>query len=362
MSRAIAGLPAHLPFVIAFMAVVVLLMAWRTATSRPRRIGTMLGGGLFALLSLSMLSFAGLAYRLHEDSGFEQLMEAVDRGDVDAVRSILATKDPAIVNWRRGEGGGRRDDRPVTFPLLVAAQRNQPEITRLLLAAGADPRPVDRQRRTALHFAVRADTRVMELLLDGGSSAEGGDQEGRSPLHLAVEKGEVAPVELLLSRGASVRSADRQNASPLHYVTRPEVAALLCAYDAIPDWPDYGGATPSARARARGDAAMAAFLSPQGGPCVWLHTRPGVASAKARATAVDEYRCEQLQAQAAPAQRPQQAASCLALARALEQGDAELQADPDRARYAYDRACAHGQAEACPAARRLAPASGVRRR
>jgi hypothetical protein len=355
VKQALAGLPAHLPAVIACMALGVAYMGWRVAAARPRRVGTLVGGGLFATLATLMLGFAGLAYLLHQDSGFEQLMDAVDRGDVETVRSILATKDHAIVNWRRGEGGGRRDSRPVTFPLLVAAQRNQPEITRLLLQAGADPKPVDRQRRSALHFAVRADTRVMALLLDAGSSPDGSDIDGKSPLHLAVATGDTAPVELLLSRGASVRAADGQNASPLHDASTPEIAALLCAYDAIPDWPDANGATPQKRARARGDTTLAAFLAPGDGPCVWLHTRPGVASANARATAVNEYLCEQLAAGAgAPSERPRQAAACLEWARALEKGDSELEADPLRARSAYQRACDNGEADACFAASRLA--------
>jgi ankyrin repeat protein len=354
VKQALAGLPAHLPFVVGFMALVVLLFALNPLRVRPRRMGHLIGAGLFGLLSMTMFSFALAAYLLHQDSGFEQLMDAVDRGEVEGVRAILATKDHAIVNWRRGEGGGKRDNRPVTFPLLVAAQRNLPEITRMLLAAGADPKPVDRQRRTALHFAVRADTRVMALLLDAGSSPEGSDIDGKSPLHLAVETGDPAPVELLLSRGASVRSADRQNASPLHYVKTPEIAALLCAHDAIPDWPDSNGATPQKRASVRGDAAMAAFLGPQGGPCVWLHTRPGVASATARATAVNEYRCEQLASGAgAPAERPRQAAACVEWAHALEKGDSELEADPLRARSAYARACDNGRVDACSAASRL---------
>src|SRR4029453_8221961 len=103
--------------------------------------------------------------------------------------------------------------------------------------------------------------------------------------------GDVAPVELLLEHGATVNDAGDGNTSPLHLVTSPEVAALLCAHDAHPRWPDASNAMPDARARQRGDAAMAAFLSSESGPCIWLHTRPGVASKASRATAVNEYYC-----------------------------------------------------------------------
>lgn len=372
MKQALAGLPEHLPYVIAFFGAMALLLALRLATIKSyysraagttvymtgrQRIFSIIQGLLAALLGVVILAFAWYAHRLHQDSGFEQLMDAVDRGDVDAVRSLLATKDHAIVNWQRGTGGGKRDDRPITFPILVAAQRNQVEIARLLLAAGADPKPHDRQYRTALHFAVRADdTAVMKMLLDAGAPPGGGDIDGKSPLLLAVETGRMEPVELLLSRGASIKDSTGENVTALHLVKSPEVAALLCAHDAHPNWPDNSGATPARRATIRGNAAMAWFLSPDGGPCVWLHTRPGIASQASRETAVDEYRCEQLRLQAEPASRPRQAASCLALGRALEAGGPELDPDPARARAAFERACANGVAQACPQARRLASA------
>jgi ankyrin repeat protein len=369
LKQAIAGLPEHLPFVIAFFSLGAFFFAWRLGTIKshysrgegtihltaPQRLRSRIAGVVAGLIGVLILAFAWYAHRLHADSGFEQLMAAVDRGDVGEVRTLLATKDPAIVNWQRGTGGGKRDNRPITFPLLVAAQRNQPEITRLLLAAGADPRPQDRQYRTALHFAVRPDdTAVMEILLDGGAPPRGGDIDGKTPLLLAVATGRIEPVEVLLSRGASIKDSTGENVTSLHLVTSPEIAALLCAYDAHPLWPDNSGATPARRATLRGDAAMAWFLSPDGGPCVWLHTRPGVASKAARETAVDDYRCEQLRIQAKPEHRQQQAASCLALGRALEAGSTELDPDAARARVVYERACSNGLAEACREGKRLA--------
>jgi hypothetical protein len=304
-----------------------------------------------AFLGVLLLAFAGVAAYLHADSGFEQLMDAVDRGDAADVRSWLAKSDPGIMNQLRGTGGGRSDDRPITWPLLVAAQRKQPEIGRILIEHGADVKLLDRARRTSLHWAVDRDTTFMALLLAKGAVIDASDNEGTTPLDLAIASGEMTPVEFLLSHGASVRTAQSGNVSVLHRVPSAELAALLCAYEAEPNWPDHDGFTPSARARERGDAAMAAFLDTGDGPCVWLRTRPGVASPEERQIAVHEYDCEQLKAPAAVStaeRRSHLAASCYRLGQALENGDAR-EPTADRACAAYRLACQNGHSPACTA-------------
>lgn len=378
MTRAIAAWPQHFPYVLAFFGVMALFLAWRlrrtthvtSSVAWPPTRRSLTGREFVSArwqswvavgVALLIFGFAGYAYYLHQDSGFEQLMDAIDRGDEGTVRSILAAKNPAIVNYARGEGGGKRGKKsppaPVTFPLLIAVQHRQLEIVRLLLERGADVKRLNEYRESPLLFAVDRDTTLMKMLLEAGMPVGGRSRAGKTAMMLAVATGDIAPVELLLERGGTVKDAGDGNTSPLHEATTPEVAALLCAHDAHPLWADTNGAMPAARAKARGDTVMEAFLSPEGGPCVWLHTRPGIASRTARATAVNEYACEQLRAQPGDAeQRGRRAAACLALGRALEKGDAELQADAGRARTAYERACANGAADACPAAGRLARA------
>jgi hypothetical protein len=340
--REIAAWPQHLPYVIVFFGLMTLLLA----LSLRRR-----ARWVVAFLGVLILAFAGVAAYLHAESGFEQLMDAVDRGDAAGVRSLLAKSDPGIVNQLRGTGGGRGDSRPITWPLLVAAQRKQPEIGRILIEHGADVKLWDRARRTSLHWAVDRDTTFMALLLAKGAVIDAHDKDLITPLDLAIDSGEMAPVEFLLAHGASVRTAQSGNVTALHRVTSAELAAVLCAYEAQPNWPDNDGSTPSARARKRGDAAMAAFLDTDDGPCVWLRTRPGVASPAARQAAVHEYDCEQLKAQAAvstPERRSRQSASCYLLGRALENGDAR-EPSADRASAAYGLACQYGHSQACTA-------------
>ncbi len=340
--HAIAALPQHLPYVIAFFGLMALLLAFRLRRSAR---------WVAAFLGVLILAFAGVAAYLHATSGFEQLMDAVDRDDETDVRSWLAKSDPRIVNQLRGTGGGDDDYRPITWPLLVAAQNKEPEIGRILIEHGADVKLLDRERRTALHWAVDRDTTFMALLLAKGAEIDASDIEGITPLDLAIASGQMAPVEFLLAHGASVRTAQSGNVTALHRVTKAELAAVLCAYEAEPNWPDDNGSTPSVRARRRGDAAMAAFLAPDDGPCVWLRTLPGIASPAAREVAVHEYDCEQLKAPAAastPEGRSQQTASCYLLGQALERGEARAPSAA-RASAAYRLACQNGHSQACTA-------------
>jgi len=75
----------------------------------------------------------------------------------------------------------RHGDFPLQYP------DNCPEVTRMLIDAGADLSIVDKvYQQTALHWAVRHhDFESAEMLLKAGSQASPVDKEGRTPLDLA---------------------------------------------------------------------------------------------------------------------------------------------------------------------------------
>lgn len=62
-----------------------------------------------------------------------------------------------------------------TTPLMYAAGRNHPEVVRILLEAGADPAPRDRDGKSALDYARQVDAEAAVALLD---AAEGDDSAG----------------------------------------------------------------------------------------------------------------------------------------------------------------------------------------
>jgi ankyrin repeat protein len=125
------------------------------------------------------------------------LIEAVQRGDVGAVRTLL--RQGADPNAAQGDG---------LTALHIAAETGQLEITRLLLDAKA---AVDARSRlggyTPLHLAARSgQTAVTRALLDAGADPKiATTNSGATPLHLAAKalNGEAA-VRALLEAGAPV--------------------------------------------------------------------------------------------------------------------------------------------------------------
>ena len=59
----------------------------------------------------------------------------------------------------RGRGAGRARRQPRPTALMIAAERDHPEIVARLLAAGADPAVRDRDGRTAADLAASAAVR-----------------------------------------------------------------------------------------------------------------------------------------------------------------------------------------------------------
>ena len=129
------------------------------------------------------------------------LLDAVQRGDTQAVRALLEDgADPAAA---RGDG---------VAALHLAAQEGFDEIAGLLLGAGADPGAVTRiGGYTPLHMASGGGhLDVVRQLLDGGAHVSATTTTtGVTPLHLAAKalNGERV-VGLLLERGAPVDAVE----------------------------------------------------------------------------------------------------------------------------------------------------------
>ncbi len=133
--------------------------------------------------------------------GDTPLLDAVQRGDTQAVRALLEDgADPAAA---RGDG---------VAALHLAAQEGFDEIAGLLLGAGADPGAVTRiGGYTPLHMASGGGhLDVVRQLLDGGAHVSATTTTtGVTPLHLAAKalNGERV-VGLLLERGAPVDAVE----------------------------------------------------------------------------------------------------------------------------------------------------------
>jgi ankyrin repeat protein len=137
--------------------------------------------------------------------------------------------------------------------------RNQPELTQLLLEAGADPNDGE----SLYHSTEHRDGRCLRLLL-----AHGARIPGSNALLHALDFADPAPAHLLLEAGADPNEAGPCGGAALHHAARraraPETLDLLLRHGAAIDVRDRDGRTPYAIARRLGNRAAAEHLLGRG--------------------------------------------------------------------------------------------------
>ncbi|HLA71042.1 MAG TPA: DUF6438 domain-containing protein [Steroidobacteraceae bacterium] len=97
-----------------------------------------------------------------------------------------------------------------------------PAVLRLLIAAGADPKAVDRDGNTALHLVQSGAS--AQVLLEAGADANAVNDKGRTPLHEA-RRADLALV--LIRSGAQVSAKDLEGATPLFDCYDAKTARVL---------------------------------------------------------------------------------------------------------------------------------------
>jgi uncharacterized protein len=114
-------------------------------------------------------------------SNATRLHDAVKRGDVERINSLL-DGDPSLAN------SVSESDPRLTYPLHVAAEHDQAEAARVLIARGADPSLVDGENdATALGWAAFfGRPRVVEVLLAAGVEPNHRNKHGLTPLDCAL--------------------------------------------------------------------------------------------------------------------------------------------------------------------------------
>lgn len=126
------------------------------------------------------------------------------------------------------------------------------QIVELLLANGANPKVVDRNRITPLHYANQV--KIAELLIKRGADVNALTVKGYTPLHYIAERGygvqgslsAVKTAELLIKKGAKVNVMAGDGTTPLYkavYNNKTEMAGLLLRYGANPNIVDDNSAT-----------------------------------------------------------------------------------------------------------------------
>ncbi len=127
------------------------------------------------------------------------LVEAVKRGDREAVRELLRGKPD--VNAAQPDG---------TTALHWAVRGNDIEIVRTLLSAGAKATVTNRYGIAPVTLAAtNGSVEALDALLKAGASANTQSAEGEPIIMTAARTGNAAAVKLLIGRGADVNAREK---------------------------------------------------------------------------------------------------------------------------------------------------------
>jgi hypothetical protein len=175
----------------------------------------------------------------------EQLLAAIDAGDLGAVEQLLASGVDV-------ERAGVFD----ATPIHRAAQRGDAAVLATLVRAGArlDARNVG--GLTPLHMAAaRGHDDAVRILVANCAPIDARDSLRRTPLHLAAERGHLEIAERLAFAGTDLRAA--QPATPLRAAVsfqQADVVAMLREVDPLPaPAPEGEAAATAAGADGTGD-------------------------------------------------------------------------------------------------------------
>ena len=171
--------------------------------------------------SIVALSLLLVAATVDAPTAESPVADAAQRGDVEAVRSLL--RNGADASAAQADG---------TTALHWAAMRNDVEIAEALLYAGATVKPTTRLGGyTPLHLASRSGHgEVVRVLLEGGADANGFTNTGVTALHFAAEANSAGAIQALVDHGADVDSRDSHSSrTPLMFASVGNATTALQA-------------------------------------------------------------------------------------------------------------------------------------
>ena len=169
-------------------------------------------------IRFSILGAVALTALLHAAASAPVADAAMD-GNRDAVTALL--KQAADVNAAQGDG---------MTALHWAAMKNDAELARMLLYAGANVKATTRiGAYTPLLLAAKnGSAAVVEPLLNAGADVDAATSNGTTPLMFAAASGNRAAVETLIARGADVNAKESvRGLTPLMFAAASNRAAVL---------------------------------------------------------------------------------------------------------------------------------------
>jgi ankyrin repeat protein len=213
------------------------------------------------LATLFILTPCVQAQESDAESVIEDYIEAIKRGDLEAVQELLAN-DPSLISMIDNNRGKRSRG----LPLHLAVRCGHAEIVELLLSKGVDPNERNAYKQGALHIAAeRGHANLVKILVDYGADINGEKEGFRHPPLCYASNAEVA--EALIKNGADVNWKDERRSTPLHSIAwkgKTAAAEVLIAYGADVNAKDSSGRTPLHQAAEQGKKEMVELLIVKG--------------------------------------------------------------------------------------------------
>ncbi|XP_054570348.1 ankyrin repeat domain-containing protein 55 [Eptesicus fuscus] len=213
----------------------------------------------------------GAKHGIPDKNGRLPLHAATAEPDVRLLAVLVQQCGLSEVNHQDSEG---------MTPLHWAAFHNQPQHTQVLLRKGADPTLVDRDFRTALHWAVQSGNRLLCSIIlshhQGPSIINCDDESGKTCVHMAAAAGFSDIItELARVPECNLQALDLDDRTPLHWAAaagKAECVRSLLDLGVDSSLRDVNESAPLAYALHCGHAA-----------CVRLLARGGARAEPARA-------------------------------------------------------------------------------
>ncbi|XP_050185886.1 ankyrin repeat domain-containing protein 55 isoform X3 [Myiozetetes cayanensis] len=155
----------------------------------------------------------GAKQNIPDKTGRLPLHAATAEPDVRLLNVLLQQSNLSEINHQDNEG---------MTSLHWAAFHNRPQHTQTLLHKGADPTLVDKDFKTALHWAVQSGNRVLcSIILDhcqGPSIINYDDENGKTCMHIAAAAGYSDIIsELAKVPKCNLQALDVDDRTPLHW-------------------------------------------------------------------------------------------------------------------------------------------------
>ncbi|XP_037386198.1 ankyrin repeat domain-containing protein 55 [Talpa occidentalis] len=202
----------------------------------------------------------GAKHNIPDKNGRLPLHAATAEPDVRLLTVLVQQSNLSEINHQDNEG---------MTPLHWAAFHNQPQHTQMLLKKGADPTLVDKDFKTALHWAVQSGNRILCSIIlshhQGPSIINYDDESGKTCMHIAAAAGFSDIIsELARVPECNLQALDVDDRTPLHWAAaagKAECVQSLLELGMDSNLRDINESTPLAYALYCGHTACVKLLS-----------------------------------------------------------------------------------------------------